>query len=288
MKKTKIFRTILLVVLICTLASLNLSCTQRPSEKILTKSLERFEKLTEKKSILHEQYKLTFNDAFMDHTKDVYEDTSGTVKIKSPTFELIRTVENDEYYFFGHNTKNDYFDRFEVEKKAFEHHEPEVDIATLLNSYISRGITMYTAYGPKLFWGKLLRSMSKDEKVVMKTTKSAYELSKKLGEESKLNLTIDKKSLLPIKVVLQTDSKKQHHGSEPYSKVTVVVTKRDIKSLQESKNIFDMTIPKGYKVRELLVKKHEHKHNMEEMGCTNCHTGDISVTRYEKNKFTLF
>jgi len=130
--------------------------------------------------------------------------------------------------------------------------------------------------------------MSKDEKVVMKTTKSAYELSKKMGNGGNIKLTIDKKSLLPTKVVLQADVKKQHHGSEPYNKVTLVVAKRDTKSLQESKNIFDMTIPKGYKVRELLVKKHEHKHNMEEMGCTNCHTGDISVTRYEKNKFTLF
>ncbi len=288
MKKTKIFRTILVVVLICTLASLNLSCTQRPSEKILTKSLERFEELAEKKAILHEQYKLTFNDAFMDHTKDVYEDTSGTVKIKSPTFELIRTVEGDEYYFFGHNTKNDYFDRFEVEKKIFEHHESEVNIATLLNSYISRGITMYTAYGPKLFWQKLLGSMSKDEKVVMKTTKSTYELSKKMGDGSNIKLTIDKKSLLPTKIVLQADAKKQHHGSQPYSKVTLIVTKRDMKSLQKSKNIFDMTIPEGYKVRDLLVKKHEHKQNMEEMGCINCHTGDISVTRYEKNKLNLF
>ena len=288
MKKGKNVLAILLVVSMCSLALLNLSCTQKPSEIILKKSLERLKLLAAKKTILHEQYKLTFNDAFMDHTKDVYEDDSGSVKIESPTFKLIRTTEDNKYHFFGHNSKNEYYDSFVVKKEMFEHHNNEENAATLLNSYISRGITMYTAYGPKSFWNKLLRKLLADSKVTMKTNVSDYEFTKKLDDESKVKLLIDKKSLLPTKVILWANAEKQHHGSQPYSKATLNVTKRDTKTLQKKNEIFDTTIPKIYKLRKLVVKKHEHKHDMEEMGCTNCHTGDININRYEKNKFTLF
>ena len=290
--RTMKYKTVVIIALIVTLASLAFmtsGCvTEKPTQKILNKSLERFKSLTADKTIFHERYKLTFNDAFMDHTKDVYEDDSGTVKIESPTFELIRTTEDDEYHFFGHNSKNEYYDSFEVKKEVFEHHDKEENAAVLLNSYISRGITMYTAYGPKSFWNKLLSKLSVDSKVTMKTGKSDYEFTKILDDESKVKLLIDRKSLLPTKVIMWANAKKQHHGSQPYSKATLNVIKRDTKTLQKKNEIFDMTIPKIYKLRKLVIKKHEHKHNMEKMGCTNCHTGDININRYEKNKLTLF
>ncbi|HDZ86352.1 MAG TPA: hypothetical protein ENH57_01540 [Actinobacteria bacterium] len=290
--RTMKYKRVVVITLIVTLASLAFitsGCvTEKPTQKILNKSLERFKLLTKDNEIFHEQYKLTFNDAFMDHTKDVYEDDSGTVKIESPTFELIRTTEDDEYHFFGHNSKNEYFDSFDVKKDVFEHHGKEETAATLLNSYISRGITMYTAHGPKSFWNKLLRKLLADSTVTMKTNVSDYEFTKKLDDESKVKLLIDRKSLLPTKVIVWTNAKKQHHGSQPYSKVTLNVIKRDTRTLQKKNEIFDMTIPKIYKLRKLVIKKHEHEHNMEEMGCTNCHTDDININRYEKNKFTLF
>ena len=287
--KNSILKTIALIVTLLAVSNFAFGCVkQRDSERILNKSVEKINIITSKKGILHEQYRLTFNDSFMDHTKDVYENNSGTVKIESPTFTLVRIIQGDTYYFLGHNTKNYYIDKFKIEKEVFEHHEDEINTATLLNSYISRGITMYTAYGPKSFWNKLFRSLLADSKTSMKTSKSFYEFTNQMDTDSKIKLYIDKKSLLPTKIILWANVDKNYHGNEPFKKVTLNVTKRDTKSPQKNKKIFDISIPKGYKTRKLLIKKHEHKHNTEEMGCTNCHTADISVTRYEKNRLTHF
>lgn len=282
----------LTIAIIATLSFLLIfafACTkEKPSAKMLKETLEQVKIVGNKSGILHEEYKLSFNDAVMDHTKYACEDNSGNVKMESPTFTAVRKIAGDKYEFYGSNTKNDFYDKFEVEKEHFEHHAHEVKASTLINTYISRGITMYTALGPKQFWPRLINIFIKDTKTKMKTTKAAYEFDMK-DSKSQIKLIIDKKTKLPLSLTMKIDAEKIWHDEAPYSKVTLSVVKRNHRPLSKAKSIFARTIPKEYKLRNMVIKKHfDHEHDADETGCNSCHDEDLSLKRYEKTRFTLF
>lgn len=286
-KKRPVFQVVVIFALISVLIYV-VSSTTSPSTKgqeVIRASIEKIDALVDDDTILSERYSLTFDDSMLDQERSIFEDNKGSVKTITPNLKVVRKDAGKNYLFIGQDTKNNFYDRFTVEKIHFDKRRKKAYAAVLINSYISRGITMYSGYAPRQFWKKLLTDLAITKNLEFKQNKNSYQLQLDSDKYTKIVLYLDKKTFLPSRLKLDMDSSKVWHDESTYKSLDLKVVER--KSIKTDQSAFKITIPSNYKSRDIIIKKSEEEEhekedsNLDEAICDSCHYKELKVKRFE-------